>query len=143
MRSMMEAADTREVTNVADTGMDRTTTVQAGMEGVSAKMSAGVASGMTAAMTAPVSSPVPSTAVPAATSARGRDGGGESRGDERARHGGSDGHCSKHGVSPRAHPPAAMLMPSADAGLNGGSRLREAAAYGRCWRPCCAGVSPV
>jgi len=140
---MMEAADTREVTNVADTGMDRTTTVQAGMEGVSAKMSAGVASGMTAAMTAPLSSPVPSTAVPAATPARGRDGGGESRGDERARHGGSDGHCSKHGVSPRAHPPAAMLMPGADAGLNAGSRLREPAAYRPFQHRCRGGVRSV
>jgi hypothetical protein len=135
MRNMMEAADTMEVSSAAEPGMDRTGTVEAGMHAVSAAVTTAMTAAMTTAMSA---------AVPAATPASGRDGRRESRRNERAGDGGSDGHCSKHGaVSSVGHPPAAMLMPGADAGLNAGSRLREPAAYGGCRRRCRGGVRSV
>jgi hypothetical protein len=99
MRDMMEAADVTEVSNAAETAMDGAGAVEAAMEGVSASVAAG--------MTAAVSSPVPSTTVSAAvTAASDRDRRCESCCDKRARNGGCDDHCSKHGAvsSSAIHP---------------------------------------
>src|SRR5215472_4610395 len=52
MRNMMEAAHTVEVTNAAETGMDGTGTVEAGMDAVSAAVSAAVTAAMSAAVPA-------------------------------------------------------------------------------------------
>ena len=84
----MKAADPDEVAPGWESALEVAGTVEAAMEGVSADM------------TAAVSSPVPSAAAvsTAVTPARGRDGRGESRRNKRARDGGSDGHCSKHGA---------------------------------------------
>ena len=92
---MMEAADVTEVSNAAETAMDGAGAVEAAMEGVSARVAAG--------MTAAVSSPVPSTTVSAASD---RDRRCESCCDKRARDGGCDDHCSKHGAvsSSAIHP---------------------------------------
>jgi hypothetical protein len=84
MRNMMEAADTMQTTNAAETGVHGTGTVEAGMHAVSAA----VTTTMSAAVT---------TAMSAATPASGRYGRGESRRNECAGDGGGDGHCSKHG----------------------------------------------
>jgi hypothetical protein len=100
MRNMMEAADTMQTTNAAETGVHGTGTVEAGMHAVSAAvtttMSAAVTTTMSAAVTTAMSAAM-SAAMPAATPASGRDGRGESRRNERAGDGGGDGHCSKHG----------------------------------------------
>jgi hypothetical protein len=135
MRNMMKAADTMDVSNAAEAGMDGTGTVEAGMHAVSAAMTTAMSAAMTAAMSA---------AVPAATPASGRDGRGESRRNERAwrrrqRWPLFEAWCCLL----VGHPPAAMLMPAADAGLNAGSRLREPAVYGGCRRRCRGGVRSV
>jgi hypothetical protein len=137
MRDVMKAADPAEVAHRWESAMEVAGTVEAALEGVSASVAAG--------MTAAVSSPVPSAAVSAAMApASGRDGRGESRRNERAGDGGSDGHCSKHGaVSSVGHPPAAMLMPAAEWGLNAGSRLREPVIFWHCRRPCRGAVRSV
>ena len=91
----MEAADVTEVSNAAETAMDGAGAVEAAMEGVSASVAAAV------------SSPVPSTTVSAAvTAASDRDRRCESCCDKRARNGGCDDHCSKHGAvsSSAIHP---------------------------------------
>ena len=77
----MKAADPDEVAPGWESALEVAGTVEAAMEGVSADMTASAAA---------VSSAV--------TPARGRDGRGESRRNKRARDGGSDGHCSKHGA---------------------------------------------
>ena len=94
----MKAADPDEVAPGWESALEVAGTVEAAMEGVSADMTAAVSSPVPSA--AAVSSPVPSAAAvsTAVTPARGRDGRGESRRNKRARDGGSDGHCSKHGA---------------------------------------------
>src|SRR5215472_180524 len=52
MCNMMEAADTMEVTNAAETGMDGTGTVEAGMDAVAAAVTTAMSAAMTTAMSA-------------------------------------------------------------------------------------------
>jgi hypothetical protein len=124
MGDVMEAAEPAEVTNTETTVVPYP--VEAAMEAVSAMMT-------------PMSAAV--TAVTAASSCDGRR---ESK--DRGSDGKGDGRLSKHrSVSCVGHPPAAMLVPAAEAKLNIGSRMREVGAvtapYACFRRRCQVGVS--
>jgi hypothetical protein len=128
MGDVMEAAEPAEVTNTGTAVVPYP--VEAAMEAVSAMMTP-----VSAAMTSV------STAV---TAASGCDGRRES--NDRGSDGKGDGRFSKHrSVSCVGHPPAAMLVPAAEAKLNIGSRMREVGAvtapYACFRRRCQVGVS--
>jgi hypothetical protein len=128
MGDVMEAAEPAEVTNTETAVVPYP--VEAAMEAVSAMMTP-----VSAAMTSV------STAV---TAASGCDGRRES--NDRGSDGKGDGRFSKHrSVSCVGHPPAAMLVPAAEAKLNIGSRMREVGAvtapYACFRRRCQVGVS--
>jgi hypothetical protein len=128
MADVMEAAEPPEVTN-AETAVVPYP-VEAAMEAVSAMMT-------------PVSAAMTSVSA-AVTAASGCDGRRES--NDRGSDGKGDGRFSKHrSVSCVGHPPAAMLVPAAEAKLNIGSRMREVGAvtapYACFRRRCQVGVS--
>jgi hypothetical protein len=128
MGDVMEAAEPAEVTNTETTVVPYP--VEAAMEAVSAMMTP-----MSAAVTAVTA------AVTAASSCDGRR-----ESNDRGSDGKGDGRFSKHrSVSCVGHPPAAMLVPAAEAKLNIGSRMREVGAvtapYACFRRRCQVGVS--
>jgi hypothetical protein len=111
MGDVMEAAEPAEVTNTETAVVPYP--VEAAMEAVSAMMT-------------PVSAAMTSVSA-AVTAASGCDGRRES--NDRGSDGKGDGRFSKHrSVSCVGHPPAAMLVPVAEAKLNIGSRMREVGA---------------
>jgi hypothetical protein len=131
MGDVMEAAEPAEVTNTETAVVPYP--VEAAMEAVSAMMTP-----VSAAMTAE------SAAVSAVSAASSCDGRRES--NDRGSDGKGDGRFSKHrSVSCVGHPPAAMLVPVAEAKLNIGSRMREVGAvtapYACFRRRCQVGVS--
>ena len=114
MGDVMEAAEPAEVTNTETAVVPYP--MEAAMEAVSAMMTP-----VSAAMTAE------SAAVSAVSAASSCDGRRES--NDRGSDGKGDGRFSKHrSVSCVGHPPAAMLVPVAEAKLNIGSRMREVGA---------------
>jgi hypothetical protein len=128
VRDVMEAAEPAEVTNTETAVVPYP--VEAAMEAVSAMMT-------------PVSAAMTSVSA-AVTAASGCDGRRES--NDRGSDGKGDGRFSKHrSVSCVGHPPAAMLVPAAEAKLNIGSRMREVGAvtapYACFRRRCQVGVS--
>jgi hypothetical protein len=128
MGDVMEAAEPAEVTNTETAVVPYP--VEAAMEAVSAMMT-------------PVSAAMTSVSA-AVTAASGCDGRRES--NDRGSDGKGDGRFSKHrSVSCVGHPPAAMLVPAAEAKLNIGSRMREVGAvtapYACFRRRCQVGVS--
>jgi len=128
MGDVMEAAEPAEVTNTETAVVPYP--VEAAMEAVSAMMTP-----VSAAMTSV------SAAVTAASSCDGRR-----ESNDRGSDGKGDGRFSKHrSVSCVGHPPAAMLVPAAEAKLNIGSRMREVGAvtapYACFRRRCQVGVS--
>jgi hypothetical protein len=128
MADVMEAAEPAEVTNTETAVVPYP--VEAAMEAVSAMMTP-----VSAAMTSV------SAAVTAASSCDGRR-----ESNDRGSDGKRDGRFSKHrSVSCVGHPPAAMLVPAAEAKLNIGSRMREVGAvtapYACFRRRCQVGVS--
>jgi hypothetical protein len=131
MGDVMEAAEPAEVTNTETAVVPYP--VEAAMEAVSAMMTP-----VSAAMTSV------SAVSAAVTAACGCDGRRES--NDRGSDGKGDGRFSKHrSVSCVGHPPAAMLVPAAEAKLNIGSRMREVGAvtapYACFRRRCQVGVS--